>query len=53
MAAEDPPSVASWIDWRQVGPVWLSLERHITTSGVTIRFEDVEVMETPPEGTFG
>jgi hypothetical protein len=53
MAAEDPPSVASWIGWQQLGPVWLSLEKQMTPSGVVIRFEDVQVMETPPEGIFG
>lgn len=53
MAAEDPPSVALWIDWQKVGPVWLSLEKPVLGSGVTIRFEDVEVLEAPPEGTFG
>lgn len=52
MKEEDTPLTFSWGDWQQVGPLWLSLEKRGAGSPITIRFENVEVQETVPEGTF-
>jgi hypothetical protein len=53
MEEDEPPNVATWENWQQVGPVWLSLDKNMQNSGVSIRFENVEVLEKVPEGAFG
>jgi hypothetical protein len=52
MEEEDEPGMATWNDWTQVGPLMLSLEKFSEKSGATLRFENVIVTQTVPEGMF-
>lgn len=47
-----PASVFSWEDWRQVGPLRLSMRKLAADGSVEIRYEDVIVRATPTPDAF-
>jgi hypothetical protein len=50
-ADTEPNSVTDWLDWTSFGPIVLSTRR--TTGGASeIRFENIRVEDTLPEGRF-
>jgi len=47
-----PPSEFSWDDWRQVGPLRLSMRKLSADGRVEIRYEGVTALPSPSPGAF-
>jgi hypothetical protein len=45
----DAPTVVSWKDWRKIGGISLSFSKPFSEKSVEIRFENVQVSETPDD----
>jgi len=50
--ASEPPSTASWNDWRSFGGIRLSLERPMVGKPVVIRFDNVAVSPNRDDSLF-
>ncbi len=46
----DPPTVVAWKEWKKFGPISLSVSKPFVSKAAEIRFENIQVSESPNEG---
>ena len=50
--AGDPPAIYDWKSWRRFGPIMLATEKPSPDGSTVIRFENVRVETSVPQGAF-
>ena len=48
----DPPTLVEWNDWREFGGIALSVSKPIIGKPAEIRFENLQVSQTPDDAAL-